>query len=258
MNGRDSRWTFHDVIDRNESPKGAVLGRGPQQYAILSDSGITMSLVPKHVLIIGGGLAGPCLALSLARKSIRSTIFEIRPAPSTGGGSITLGPNALQVLDKYAGIYDKVKESGFIYRRMGAYAEDGEKFGDIKVGEEDSQPGKYPAVRIMRSLLHQHLLSALEEAKIEIKYGADMTKIEETESDVSVHFKDGTIAKGDVVIGADGIHSKVREHVLGADAPTPTFDRLCIVYGFLPTSAAKLPHEHFTFPAFISHVPACS
>jgi 2-polyprenyl-6-methoxyphenol hydroxylase-like FAD-dependent oxidoreductase len=53
------------------------------------------------------------------------------------------------------------------------------------------------------------------------------------------------------LIGADGMHSKVRQHVLGPKAPIPTFDGLCIVYGFLPASSAISPSADFTFPAFM-------
>ncbi len=47
------------------------------------------------------------------------------------------------------------------------------------------------------------------------------------------------------------MHSKVREHVLGCEAPIPTFDGLCIVYGFLPASSAIPPFTDFAFPAFM-------
>lgn len=52
-------------------------------------------------------------------------------------------------------------------------------------------------------------------------------------------------------MGADGIHSKVREHVLGPRAPVPTFDNICIVYGFLPAAAAVKPFPEYKFPAIM-------
>ncbi|KAJ6535088.1 hypothetical protein B0H19DRAFT_1039018 [Mycena capillaripes] len=212
-----------------------------------------MTTTTRHVLIIGGGLAGPCLALSLARRNIRSTIFEIRPARSDSGGSISLGPNALQVLDRYAGVYDQIRAAGFSYHRVGAYADDGEKFGEIASGEEGKGSDGYPSVRVMRSTLHKVLLDAGEEMgeMITVKWGAKLSRIEEDEQGVSAHFEDGSTAKGDILIGADGMHSKVRQHVLGSKAPTPTFDGLCIVYGFLPASSAISPSADFTFPAFM-------
>jgi 2-polyprenyl-6-methoxyphenol hydroxylase-like FAD-dependent oxidoreductase len=154
------------------------------------------AMATRHVLIIGGGLAGPCLALSLAHHNIRSTIFELRPTYSGGGGSISLGPNALRVLDRYAGVYDRVRATGFSYHRFDAYTNEGEKLGCIAVGEE--KDGGYPAVRIMRSSLHKLLLEAGEQMNgmVDIKYGAKLSKIEEDGQGVTAFFEDGTTAKG--------------------------------------------------------------
>lgn len=241
--------------------------------------------LPRHVLIVGGGLAGPCLALALARVSIRSTIFEIRSARPESGGSLTLGPNALQVLDRYAGIYPAVRDAGFTYTRMGAYTDDGEKLGDIVVGLE-GEGGKegggasYPAVRIMRTKLHHILINACAQTNglIQIKWAAELSGIEEDEGGVTARFKDGEIFKGlnmtflsplptlapltrdqgfpfsflgDLLVGADGIHSKVRSHVLGERDPKPISNGLCIVYGFLPASSVVVPDGGLTFPAFL-------
>jgi 2-polyprenyl-6-methoxyphenol hydroxylase-like FAD-dependent oxidoreductase len=55
---------------------------------------------------------------------------------------------------------------------------------------------------------------------------------------------------GGCIIGADGTHSKVREHVLGDKAPSPIFDRLCVVYGFLPASSiARMPDAEASSPS---------
>ncbi|KAJ6543426.1 putative kynurenine 3-monooxygenase [Mycena vulgaris] len=212
-----------------------------------------MHTPPRHFLIIGGGLAGPCLALALARRNIRSTIFEIRPARSDAGGSISLAPNALQVLDRYAGVYGRIRAAGFSYRRVGAYADDGEKFGEIVAGEEGEGDEGYPSVRVMRATLHNILVDAGEEmgGMIEVKWGAKLARIEEDERGVTAYFEDGSTAEGDILIGADGMHSKVRQHVLGSHAPTPTFDGVCIVYGFLPASSVIAPSAELTFPAFM-------
>ncbi len=157
-----------------------------------------MTIITRHVLIIGGGLAGPCLALSLARQNIRSTIFEIRSTKSDSGGSISLGPNGLQVLDRYAGVYDRIQAAGFSYYRFGAYADDGEKLGEIAVGEEDKGDQGYPSVRIMRSTLHKILLDAGAEmdGMIDVKWGAKISRIEEDEQGVTAYFEDGSQAKG--------------------------------------------------------------
>lgn len=157
-----------------------------------------MTTTNRHILIIGGGLAGPCLALSLARHNIRSTIFEIRPTRSDSGGSISLGPNALQVLDRYAGVYDRIRAAGFSYYRFGAYADDGEKLGEIAVGDESKGDEGYPAVTVMRSSLHKILLDAGQEMNgmIDVKWGAKLSRIEEDDKEVTAYFEDGSKAIG--------------------------------------------------------------
>ncbi|WWC64292.1 uncharacterized protein I303_106902 [Kwoniella dejecticola CBS 10117] len=209
-----------------------------------------MSVV-QHVLIVGGGLAGPCLALSLARQGIRSTIFELRPGPSDSGGSISFGPDALRVLDKHANVYEKLKAVGYAYDRMTMYFEDGSKLGQVLVGEE--KENGYPALRIMRSAVQKVLLEAVRGKSdfIDLKFDARISMIEEGEKGVTALFEDGSKAEGDILVGADGIHSKVRDHVLGPEAPTPIFTKTQVVNGFIPATAAVKPSPDFTFPAFV-------
>jgi 2-polyprenyl-6-methoxyphenol hydroxylase-like FAD-dependent oxidoreductase len=65
-------------------------------------------MVPGHVLIVGCRLAGPELAVALARRNIRSTIFEIRSEKGDTGGSTRLVPNALRVLERFLGVYKEI------------------------------------------------------------------------------------------------------------------------------------------------------
>ncbi|KAJ7865288.1 putative kynurenine 3-monooxygenase [Mycena olivaceomarginata] len=200
-----------------------------------------------RVLIVGGGLAGPALALALARQNIRSSVFEIRPQRTIADGSIALAPNALRALDHVIGVYDRLKLAGFSYRRLAMHAEDGQLFGHVS--QSDSE---YDALRILRSTLHNTMLDACEEQPdfVEVRFGVTITQIEDGEDGVTLRFEDGSSARGDILIGADGIHSKIREHVLGASAPKPTFLGSCMVSGTLPLSSIKAPSD-WEFPAVL-------
>lgn len=151
----------------------------------------------QHVLIVGGGLAGPALALALARNGIRSTIFEIRSERSDSGGSISLAPNALRPLDKCMGVYDELKAAGFTYTRMSAFDETGYNYGATLVGEEHE--GGYPAIRIMRSSIHKVLLDGCEKYPnlITIQWGVRIESIREASDSVQANFEDGTSAIGE-------------------------------------------------------------
>ncbi|KAJ6459566.1 putative kynurenine 3-monooxygenase [Mycena sanguinolenta] len=201
----------------------------------------------ERVLIVGGGLAGPALALALARNNISSSIFEIRPERTIAASSITLAPNALRALDRIIGVYDRLKPAGFSYRHLAMHADDSYHFGNVAQYDDD-----YDALRILRSTLHNTILDACAEQAelIQVNYGARLTHIEDTTDGVIAHFEDGSSARGDILIGADGIHSKVRAHVLGPSDPAPTYMGSCMINSSLPLSSLKAPSD-WTFPAAI-------
>ena len=108
---------------------------------------------PTHALVVGCGIAGPALALAFARQGIRSTVVETRARTSEQGGSITLArawtwlcdaltdsANALLVLDKALGVYDRLREIGFSYTRVQAVNDDGYVNGAILNGQEPGYP----------------------------------------------------------------------------------------------------------------------
>lgn len=69
-----------------------------------------------------------------------------------------------------------------------------------------------------------------------MQYKKNLTSIIEANGKVKASFQDGTTAEGDFLIGADRIHSKVREYVLDTDSIKPEYTGQSLVYGILPTS----------------------
>ncbi|KAJ7270008.1 hypothetical protein B0H12DRAFT_1310448 [Mycena haematopus] len=160
-------------------------------------------------------------------------------------------PRALSALDHIIGVYDRLKPVGFSYRRLEMHADDGYLFGHLAQHDDD-----YDALRILRSTLHNTMLDACAEQPdlIQVRYSARLTHIEDGEDGVIIRSEDGSSARGDILIGADGIHSKVREHVLGPMAPTPTFLGSCMINSILPLSSIKAPSD-WNFPAAIFTPP---
>lgn len=68
--------------------------------------------------------------------------------------------------------------------------------------------------------------------------GKRLRELEETDAGVTLHFKDSTIATADVAIGADGVHSKVREYLIGAEAARAVFSGAVIYRGLVPMDKA--------------------
>lgn len=151
----------------------------------------------RHIIIIGAGLGGPCLALCLARRNIPTTIYELRTSPSLSGGSISLSSNGLKILDKYCGVYPQLRKAGFSYRTFGVFTDGGEKLGSIQAGDKKGKEGGYEALRIMRGELQRVLLDACEESgMVKVKYGMKVKDIQEGKEGVKVTFEDGTEDQG--------------------------------------------------------------
>ncbi|KAJ7804837.1 hypothetical protein B0H14DRAFT_1610770 [Mycena olivaceomarginata] len=114
------------------------------------------------------------------------------------------------------------------------HADDDYLFGHLVQYDDE-----YDALRILRSTLH-NIIDACEEQPdlVQVRYGVRITYIEDRDDGVTLHFEDGTTARGDILIGADGIYSKVCEHVLGA---SPTFLGSCMVTGTLPLASSIAP-----------------
>jgi 2-polyprenyl-6-methoxyphenol hydroxylase-like FAD-dependent oxidoreductase len=166
-------------------------------------------------LVIGGGIAGPVAATALVMAGIDATIYEARPSdPSSAngiGGSLALEPNGLAAL-RIVGADDCVRAAAVpITRSIMSIGS--------KPGREMPTPkGLGPRQLIDRGALHRILRERAEKAGVRIHNGKKLTRVDEGTDGVTAHFADGSSARADVLIGADGVHSSVRS-LIDADAP---------------------------------------
>lgn len=199
-----------------------------------------------HVAIIGAGLSGLALALSLHQQRIPCTIYEARSAPLNIGGAIMLSPNALRILDTL-GVYNRIRPEAYsfdnLYFRSPADTPlDTYEFGNAaKYG--------YSGMRIYRHVLIRELSAMVSEAGIPIHYHKKFSRvITETESNITWEFEDGTTSTATCLVGADGIHSKVRKY-LYPDLE-PKFMNAMAVTAAVPTSQLAIP-EGYNIPVTI-------
>ena len=195
----------------------------------------------KHALIIGGGVAGPAVAIALQRVGIEATIFEARPhAEENKGAFLTVarnGVHALRTLD----VFEAVEERGFWVSRMVIYSGTGKRLGEM-----GSNAG---GITLERGQLASALCNEAVRRGIPLETGKRFRNCQTTSDGIAVHFEDGTIASGDMVVGADGIYSRVRQ-VIDAGAPSPKLVGLIGTGGWV--SAPNVPSinsssDTFTF-----------
>lgn len=199
-----------------------------------------------NVAIIGAGLSGLALALGLHDHGISCTVYESRPGPLNIGGAVMLSPNALKVLDALH-VYDDLRTQGFSFTQLHYRNVSGNLLETYEFGNR----GKYgyDALRIYRHVLIDTLLAELKRKEIPIKFGAKFTQItEETSNSVSFAFADGFTETADILVGADGIHSRVRKY-LYPDLE-PKFIGMAGTTAAVPTAQLRLP-EGYHLPVTI-------
>lgn len=197
-----------------------------------------------NIAIIGAGLSGLALALCLHKQSIPCTIYEARSASLDIGGAIMLSPNALRILDAI-GIYETIKPRGFEFTKLHFYTNkplDSYEFGGHSKYD-------YDALRIYRYELIDALLASINEKGITVEYGKKFDQILfESETEVTWKFDDGTTGRAACLVGADGIHSRVRKYLY--PNLEPQFTNAMGVTAAVPTSQLHASDE-FQLPITI-------
>lgn len=163
------------------------------------------------ILIVGGGVAGPAFARFMKDRA-EITLIDKAPMWGNIGYAITLWPNGQKILSEL-GIDHKVLKAG--YEIPWSAIED--KKGKILSAFFFNIFHSYGStVAITRTALQQALVKDLE-SFTNVKLGTSLSGLKQDNTGVTVTFSDGNTAKFDLVVGADGIHSEVRELVFGGN-----------------------------------------
>jgi 2-polyprenyl-6-methoxyphenol hydroxylase-like FAD-dependent oxidoreductase len=166
-----------------------------------------------NVLIVGGGIAGMTLAIGLHRAGIRAEIVEINSSWSVLGVGIALGGPALRAFSM-VGLLEQCVERGFGYSYFRACDAEGKVTGTVELPRLNG-PDCPATVGIMRQAVHAVLQEALERSDVAVRLGVTVASLEQHDDRVAVEFTDGTGGDYDLVVGADGASSKVRDLIFG-------------------------------------------
>ncbi|MEU1283783.1 FAD-dependent monooxygenase [Kitasatospora sp. NPDC005856] len=175
-----------------------------------------------EAVVIGGGIAGPVVALALHRAGVEAAVHEAYGSSAEGvGGTFMVASNGLAALAA-VGLEAEVAAIGQPVGRMVI---------------EDAGGGvlaEFPEVsgRVMRRAeLYAVLQRRLREEGVPVRYGKRLVGVEERATGITARFADGTAADGDLLVGADGTRSVVRT-LIDPAAPGPVGTGLIGVGGY--------------------------
>lgn len=205
----------------------------------------------RKVIIVGGGVGGCCAALFLHKVGLHPVLYEAYPLLKQSiitGSGVNLAANGLSTLALVSracadDIYARSHKCAHFEMRDA----DGTVLGNFPAGSEDPKQGRpYGGIMVRRWDIHDALLKELDRVGVRVVYDKRLVALDERADLVTVTFADGSSDAAPLVIGADGIHSVVRSHIL--PAALPKYTGLVGCSGFLPKSSFPQSLEESLFP----------
>ena len=172
------------------------------------------------ILIVGGGIAGMCAAIELRKRGTQVDLVELDPHWRVYGAGITLSGPTLRAFTEI-GVIDAIMERGWCADGADICTADGHKVGELptpRVGRPDVPGGGGILRPMLARILRHHTLAS----GAAVRCGTTFSVIEPDGDGVRVSFTDGREERYDLVLGADGLQSTLRDKLF-PDAPRPRY-----------------------------------
>ncbi len=180
------------------------------------------SLEGKTIIIAGGGVGGLAAAIALGKKGAEVRVLEQAPQFGAIGYGIQLGPNVFPMFDRL-GLRDAVLEKSILPENVWMFdAMDGKPVSAVETGPEFLARYGNPYIVIHRVDLHNCLTEGCRALpNVHLDENAQVTGFNDYADRICVALADGRTVEGDLLIGADGIRSRVRAQIMDDGEPEP-------------------------------------
>jgi FAD-dependent urate hydroxylase len=168
-----------------------------------------------RILVVGAGVGGISVARGLLRDGHDVTVFDRRPDVKAGGGAVTIWSNGATVLEQLGVDMDG---AGELLSTLRVTTSTGRPVATLDLTAIVNRLGA-PVRMVPRRVLLERLMEGFPADRIWCN--ARAVGVVSTQDGVRLEFEDGSWTEGDLLIGADGLHSKIRD-IVGAQSAEPT------------------------------------
>jgi 2-polyprenyl-6-methoxyphenol hydroxylase-like FAD-dependent oxidoreductase len=164
-----------------------------------------------RVLVVGGGITGGVLSLALAQRAVEVVLVELRDELGGGGHGITLQGNALKAFHQ-VGVFDEIAEEGFGFDVLRMFAATGDEIMALSTPPMGGSEVP-PTMGALRSHVADVLARHIAAAGVDVRRGTTVTAIDDHGDSVTATLSDGSTETVDLLVGADGIRSRMRSMI---------------------------------------------
>src|SRR5437868_10324755 len=168
-----------------------------------------MAALIQSALVVGGGFSGMSAAIELCKRGIAVDLVEIDPHWRNYGAGISIGGPTLRAF-RTLGILERFLDEGYACDGLDIFSPEGVLLTQVPTPRiaGDEVPG---SGAVMRPVLAKILADATRASGTDVRLGCTLSALEQDADGVTVDFSDGSRRRYDLLIGADGLYSSLRE-----------------------------------------------